>query len=186
MNMLVKNKTMKDEKLPSHIPIKINTRDIQQVKLHFIREGYRGTFLQILKPKQLWGIVKKVPYNGKIIEHHIRCYVDGTITTEYEFCRVDDMWNHLTTESYSAHEKLIEILDELGINFQIDNELREKYNKFADNTFPKKYSEFFIWLFEGVIFWTPLGYLWKFGYNTKLWLQHFFVKKIAIPTNAGD
>ena len=164
-----------NDKLPNHVPLMIDPKEIARYKDYLIEQGYTWTFLQIVRPKQLWGIVKKCERNGRVIEHHVRAFTDGTVQSEYEQCRVEDMWEHLTTVSYSAHERVMEHFEELKIDFEFDQKLRERYNQEADSSFPKRYMEFIEWLFAGVIFWTPLGYIWHFGYNMK----NKFKKKIS-------
>jgi hypothetical protein len=189
MNVIASFKLV-NNKLPNHVPLVIDPLEIARYKAYLIEQGYTWTFLQIVKPKQLWGIVKKCQRNGRLIEHHVRAFTNGTVQSEYEQCRVEDMWEHLTTVSYSAHERVMGHFEELKIDYKLDQKLREKYNKEADATFPKRYMEFIEWLFAGVIFWTPLGYIWHFYYNMKNKFRKRFSKSSElnqeIVLNTGD
>lgn len=173
-----------DGKLPNHVPINISQKDIPKFKEYLILENYRWVFLQVVKPKQIVGRVTDLSRNGIQIEHHVRVFTDGTITSEYELPRVDQMWLHLTTVSYSAHERIIDMLEEIGIDYQLDEKLRLRYNTEAVDNYPRRYMEFLDWLLIGVIFWSPLGYIWKFYYKMKnKILEKISIdkKKISLP-----
>lgn len=160
------------KKLPNHVPIFISRKDIGKFENYLISKGYNSIFLQIIKPRQIVGRVKPVVRKGIPSEHHVRVFTDGKITSEFELPRVDQMWAHLTTVSYSSHEKVIEFLDDANISFSVDKELRDRYNREGIDGYPKDNMEFFIWLFAGVMFWTPLGYIWRFYHTIKIkWIM---------------
>ncbi len=165
--MIVEYMAGKSKKLPNHVPINIDSNDIDKFNEVLHNRGYRSIFLQIIKPRQIIGRVKPIIRNDKSIEHHVRVFVDGTITSEYELPRVDQMWAHITTVSYSSHEQVIEFLEEANIDYTVDEELRKRYNEEAIDDYPVDYMEFVYWFFAGVLFWTPLGYIWRFFYNIK-------------------
>ncbi|MCY3412299.1 MAG: hypothetical protein INQ03_11750 [Candidatus Heimdallarchaeota archaeon] len=155
-------------KLPNHVPVYISQKDIERFSEHLTNEGYEWIFLQIIKPRQLVGRVKTITRKSKVIEHHVRVFTNGKITTEFELPRVEEMWEHITTVSYSAHERLISMLEEAGIAYTVDESLRTRYNNEAIDDYPKDHMEFVYWFFAGVLFWTPLGYIWRFFYNINL------------------
>jgi len=155
------------DKIPSHVPVYISNADIPLFKEYLSKNGYYWTILQVIKPKQIHGSVKKIERKERLVENHVRIYIDGRIESEFEVCRVQNMWEHLTTCSYSAHEYIIELLDKLGIHYTIDQNLRTFYNENAADDYPKDNMEFFRWLFGGVIVWTPLGLFWRVGHEIK-------------------
>ncbi|MHA2401808.1 MAG: hypothetical protein ACXADH_02365 [Candidatus Kariarchaeaceae archaeon] len=159
------------EKLPSHVPVKISPEFFPKLRTHLMTEGYHWTLFQIVKPKQLFGVVKKMTYENQLVEHHIRGYLDGELEAEFELCRLSNIINHLTTTSYSAHHKLMDILTNINVKYHIDKELMSLYDTHARNDFPRDFMEFPKWLFGGVLFWTPLGVLWRIGYEFKQWLK---------------
>lgn len=154
-------------KLPGHVPVFIDKEDIMKLRNYLASNGYEWVFLQIVKPRQIIGMVKPIIRKEKNIEHHIRVFTNGKITSEFELPRVKEMWLHLTSLSYSAHEKVIDFLNEINIEYKVDEKLRERYNREAEDDYPRDHMDFLRWLFGGVIFWSPLGYLWRFGYNIK-------------------
>lgn len=157
--------------LPEHVEIKIDPNDIEYLSFYLKKNGYKNTLFQVVKPYQIFGLVKQVEYNEHIVEHHIRAYANGTVTTEIELRRIEDMWLHLTSKSRSAHERVIHTLEELSIDYSIDDDLRSYYNDNIYSGFPRDYTEFFRWFFIGVCFHTPLGYLWKLSQ----WLRQYLV-----------
>ncbi len=167
----------------SHVPIKIDPQTYPFLTKYLKDNGYGWTIFQIVKPRLLFGLVKKIEFKGKIVEHHIRGYTSGMIETEFELCRLSDVFNHLTTKSYSAHNKMIEILNNLRIEYNINEEIRKIYDENNSNEFPRDIMEFPRWLFVGVLFWTPLGVIWRIGYEFKKLLNSKFVKKRAERQN---
>ena len=154
-------------KLPDHVPLFIKKEDIPKFKGYLASNGFEWVFLQIVKPKQIVGMVKPIVRKNKNIEHHVRVFTNGKITSEFELPRVEEMWLHLTSLSYSAHETIINFLESINVEYEVDDELRERYNLEAEDDYPRDHMDFLRWLFGGVLFWSPLGYLWKFGYNLK-------------------
>ena len=153
--------------LPDHVPVTIGPEKIWDFKTHLEAVGYVDTFYQIRKPRQMFGYIKIVEFEGREVEHHVRCFTSGKITTEVELKRIDEMWLHLTTRSISAHERVIKMLEELGIEYKVDQTLRERYALEGPREFVRDHMEFFRWLVYGVFFWSPLGYLWMFGQNIR-------------------
>ena len=150
----------RSKNLPDHIPIEISPEEIPRFKQQLLKMGYATTFYQIRKPRQLFGYIIARSHGGREVEHHVRCFTNGKILTEVELKRLDEMWLHLTSRSISAHELVIEILEEIGIQYSIDTDLRDLYKEFGPKVFVRDYWEFFRWLIFGVIFWSPLGYIW--------------------------
>ncbi|MHA2253285.1 MAG: hypothetical protein ACXAD7_23185 [Candidatus Kariarchaeaceae archaeon] len=163
--------------LPSHVPLKIDPEDYPRFQQYLRENGFKWTPFQIVKPQQLFGVVKKDEFIGKKVEHHIRGYVNGTIETEFELSRLSNVFNHLTTRSYSAHRKMIEILETLKIDYQIDENLMNFYDLHAEVGFTRDFMEFPRWLFAGVIFWTPLGIIWRVWYEVRNWISMRFLKQ---------
>ncbi|MHA2503682.1 MAG: hypothetical protein ACXAE3_12520 [Candidatus Kariarchaeaceae archaeon] len=176
--------------LPDHVPIGIHPENIEQFRVYLESQGYRDTFFQLRKPRQLFGYIKEVKHGDKEVEHHVRCYTDGTILTEVELKRIDEMWLHLTSRSISAHEKVIPMLETLDIDYTIDGQLRTVYREYGPEGFVRDHMEFFRWLVYGVIFWMPLGYLWMFSQNLKVRFQNgngvHHPTTNGVPYRSGD
>jgi len=150
------------DSIPEHIPIKLESlADISNLEESLGNRGYKWTLLQIIKPGQIFGMVKEIEYRNQVVDHHIRCYSNGVITSEIELRRVQDLWLHLTSHSISAHEYVIKILEQEDLEYHCDEDLRRLFQLYGPTEFVRDYLEFFRWLFYGVLFWTPLGYLWK-------------------------
>jgi len=158
----------------------IDRSDIPYVETILKDKGYTHTFFQITRPKQVFGLVKEINYEGMVIDHHIRCYTNGKITTEIELRRLKDWWLHLTSHSISAHERVINILEKEFIEYSIDPKLRQRFKDAAPHEFSRDYLEFFRWLIYGVCFWIPLSYIWRFSVYLKSFLPRRKPEPVSI------
>ena len=94
---------------------RISTNEwLQRVKGALIQEGFTDTPLQIVKPGQAFGLIKKL---DNVWEMHIRGYNDGRLEAEIEVSR--DYFEHLD-DNYrrDATSELMQILDAYQIPYQ--------------------------------------------------------------------
>ena len=87
---------------------------LERVKQVLIEEGFRDTRLQIQKPNQIFGLVKKI---NNMWEMHFRGFEDGRIEPEMEVSR--DYLEHLDDRyRRAAINELTEILDSHNIPYK--------------------------------------------------------------------
>jgi len=92
--------------------------DLKQVKQILRKEGFEDTLLQVVKPGQVFGLVKKLDHPW---EMHVRGFEDGHLEAEIEISR--DYLEHLDDRyRTSAAEKLGEILSNYGIPYEIKSD----------------------------------------------------------------
>ncbi len=153
--------------LPEHVSVFIDVENFDLLRTDLGKEGFRYTPLQIINPGQIYAKIMPTTFNGDDVELHVRCYHDGKLEAEYEPKRLGNIVQHLSRRSYSAHEYLIKHLTILGIGFQVDQQLRERYNATFPMDFPKQRFKFFHWLFISCLFIFPLGVIWRTQWEIK-------------------
>jgi hypothetical protein len=84
------------------------------VKDVLVREGFRGTPLQVWKPGQVFGLVKPL---DDVYEVHVRGYQDGTLDAEIEVSR--EYLEHLIYGSSPYDHYLLEILKRHNIPHKV-------------------------------------------------------------------
>lgn len=156
---------MSSNGLPEHIPIYVQKCALPAFWDELKDRGFRNTFFQIVSPRQIYGKITTINFDGIESELHIRCLVNGSeyvrIIGEFEPKRLGNVVQHLSKHSYSAHEYIIDTLGNLGINFQVDQSTRLHYNENRSKKFIKQKYKFFNWLFVGVFFTLPRGIMWR-------------------------
>ena len=96
---------------------------LNSVKQALIADGFIGTILQIQKPNQVFGLVKKLVYPW---EMHVRGFSTDQAEAEIEISR--EYLEHLDDQyRRSALEELLEILEHYGIPYQVEGEFPEQY-----------------------------------------------------------
>ncbi len=146
-------------KMPEHVPVKINEEDFDQFTALLDIMGFSFTPIQILRPGAIYSKVKPDYFNGREVELHVRVYLDGYITSEFEPKRLKNPIEHIFSKSYSAHEWIISKLEKFGIHYEVDEGLRYTYNLHAPEDFPKHPKELFKWIW-GCVFHLPIALIW--------------------------
>jgi hypothetical protein len=91
---------------------------LKRVEQMLIEEGFRDTPLQIQKPNQIFGLVKKI---SDIWEMHVRGFENGSLDAEVEVSR--DYLEHWDNRyRRSAINELTELLDQYSIQYEITGE----------------------------------------------------------------
>ena len=88
---------------------------LEKVKKALLDEGFEDTCLQIEKPNQAFGLIKKLisPW-----ELHIRGFFDGTMLSEIEISR--EYLEHLNDRyRFFAVKELIDILDRYKVPYRL-------------------------------------------------------------------
>lgn len=149
-------------KLPSHVPIFIDPNKIKKIERHLLKLGFYDTFLQVIYPGVVLGRVQTIEFEGMTTEFHFRCFKNGKIEAEFEPQRIKSMKDHLTRKSYSGHEYVIQILQELNIEYEIDSDLQYIYNKMVPKEFTYQRFRWMHWLFYLCLIVSPIGLAWRF------------------------
>ena len=88
---------------------------LQVVKEVLIQEGFQDTILQLRKPGQVFGLIKKLDNTWEI---HVRGFEDGRLESEIEISR--DYFEHFSDEYRTeATSELTQILDAYQIPYKI-------------------------------------------------------------------
>ena len=94
----------------------ISIKDIEEI---LRREGFKDTVLQVWKPGQVFGLVKRLDPPWEIWEMHVRGFDDGHLEAEIEISR--DYLEHLDDRHRrSAAAELSQILNKYGIPHTIE------------------------------------------------------------------
>ncbi len=120
--------------------------------------GFKFTIFQILRPSVIYSKIKPMKFNGLEVEMHVRIYTDGKILCEFEPKRLRNVFSHLFTRSYSAHEQMISWLEEWNVKYHVDMGKRYQYNTYFPKGFPPSTKEFFVWLTSCILVF-PFGFL---------------------------
>lgn len=164
------------KELPEHVSIFFDVENFELLRAELDARGFRNTPFQIINPGQIYAKIIQVTFNNSDVELHVRCYYDGKLEAEYEPKRLGNIVQHLSRRSYSAHEFLIECLNLLGIDYKVDQQLRERYNANFPKDFPKQRWKFFYWFFISCLIIYPLGVLWQIQWKIK---QKYRASKIS-------
>jgi len=96
---------------------------LDSVKEALIADGFVDTILQIQKPNQVFGLVKKLVYPW---EMHARGFSTDQVEAEIEISR--EYLEHLDDQyRRSALEELLVILERYGISYQVEGEFPQQY-----------------------------------------------------------
>jgi len=88
---------------------------LQVVKEVLIQEGFQDTILQVRKPGQVFGLIRKLDNTW---EMHVRGFDDGRLESEIEISR--DYFEHFNDEYRTeATSELTQILDAYRIPYEI-------------------------------------------------------------------
>lgn len=90
---------------------------LEDVKRALLDEGFEPTVLQIVKPGQVFGLVKDI---SNVWQMHVRGFGDGHLESEIEISRY--YLEHPST-SRSATEELRKILDQHNIQYNWKGQL---------------------------------------------------------------
>lgn len=92
---------------------------LKKAKEVLAQEGFQHTSLQVIKPGQVFGLVRKA---GDIWEMHVRGFDDGRLESEIEVSR--DYLEHLNDKyRRDATPELKQILDASQISYRIEGDI---------------------------------------------------------------
>lgn len=111
-------------------PYGVSIKDIEGI---LRKEGFRDTILQVQKPGQVFGLVKRLGHPWEMWEMHVRGFEDGHLEAEIEISR--DYLEHLN-DSYrrSAAAELSRLLSKHGIPHAIERSSNVKLDLEAPKT----------------------------------------------------
>jgi hypothetical protein len=91
------------------------SNSLEVVREVLLAEGFKDTMLQIVKPGQMFGLVKRL---NDVWEMHVRGFEDGTLESEIEVSR--EYFEHLDDRyRKDATNELLSILKQYGIPHQV-------------------------------------------------------------------
>ncbi|ACS90089.1 hypothetical protein [Thermococcus sibiricus] len=93
--------------------------DLERVKQILLEDGFRNTILQVIKPGQVFGLVKELNHPW---EMHVRGFEDGHLEAEIEISR--EYLEHLDSGyKKEATMELTRILDKYGIIYTVKGDM---------------------------------------------------------------
>lgn len=92
---------------------------LESVRQVLLVEGFEDTMLQIVKPGQVFGLVKRLSPEW---EMHVRGFENGVLESEIEVSR--DYFEHLDDRfCKDATSELVDLLERYGIPYRLDGTL---------------------------------------------------------------
>lgn len=137
--------------LPEHVSIHVSPHDIDKLVDRFNMLGFYPPRFQIPKWHVVFSKITTTKFNDLDAELHVRIFSNGKLEAEYEPPRVKKWLDHIFRRSYSAHEYLIGMLEEMGIEYIVDEHSRSLYNEVFPKKFPFVFSEFYHFITGGLL-----------------------------------